>query len=194
MPTPSPTPTPVPTPTGPLDDLSPHDRPVTVAGTPPQATTGFFGGAFAFNGTGRLLIPQFTLPLQHRMGAWIKPDASTASDQTILGQWKAGATPGDGASIAALVYDGAAQRVIYSVIWSGTKPRTASAASPPGSVQPGEFQLVEGGVRDSDEVVVGIDGRLWYEQRITPPTSPAATARPRSRWATSPTAVRRSAA
>ncbi len=119
VPTPSPTPTPVPTPTGPLDDLSPHDRPVTVAGTPPQATTGFFGGAFAFNGTGRLLIPQFTLPLQHRMGAWIKPDASTASDQTILGQWKAGATPGDGASIARLVYDGEARRVIYYVLWAG---------------------------------------------------------------------------
>jgi hypothetical protein len=168
VPTPSPTPTPVPTPTGLLDDLSPNDRPVTVSGTPPQATTGFFGGAFAFNGTGRLLTPQFTLPVQHRMGAWIRPDASTASDQTVLGQWKAGAVPGDGASIAALVYDGAAKRVIYSVIWAGTKPRTGSAASPPGSVQPGEFQLVEGGVRDSDEVVVGINGRLYTNSSYAP--------------------------
>lgn len=168
VPTPSPSPTPVPTPTGPLDDLSPRDRSVAVFGAAPPATTGLFGGALAFNGTGRLLVPQFPLPVQHRMGAWIKPDASTASNQTILGQWKAGATPGDGASIAALVYDGAARRVIYSVIWAGTKPRTGTAASPPGSVQPGEFQLVEGGVRDSDEVVVGVNGRLYSNSSYAP--------------------------
>lgn len=165
VPTPSPTPTPVPTPSGPLEDLSPNRRPVTVAGALPQSTTGVFGGAFAFNGTGRLLVPQFVLPLRHRMGAWIKPDASTASDQTIIGQWKVGATPGDGASIARLVYDGAARRVIYSVIQAGRQPRTSTSASPAGSVAPGEFQLVEGGVRDSNEVVVGINGRLYYNSQ-----------------------------
>src|SRR5262249_18308331 len=125
-------------------------------------------GAFAFNGTGRLLVSQFTLPLKHRMGAWIKPDASTAADQTIIGQWKAGAVPGDGASIASLVYDGAARRVIYSVILAGTKPRTGTAVSPPGRVQPGEFQLVEGGVRDSELVVVGVGGRIWENGNYAP--------------------------
>ena len=76
------------------------------------------------------------------MGAWIKPDASTASEQTILGQWKTGATPGDGASIAALVYDGAARRVIYSVIWSGSQAahgdrRLSARQRPAGRVPPG---------------------------------------------------------
>ena len=139
-------------------DTSSYARPVTVAGAAPTATSGAFSGALRFTG-GRLLVPQFTLPDQHRMGAWIKPGASTAGDQFVMGQWKAYSTAGDGAPIAGLFYDGANRRMVYYLIdrnggWAG-------AATPNGSVDASGFHLVEGGVRSSGEVIVGVDGRFF---------------------------------
>jgi hypothetical protein len=139
-------------------DTSSYARPVTVAGTAPAATTGAFSGALRFSG-GRLLVPQFALPVQHDMGAWIKPGTSTAGEQFVMGQWKAYSTAGDGAPIAGLFYDGANRRMIYYVIdanggWGG-------AATPNGSVDATGFHLVEGGVRSTGEVVVGVDGRFF---------------------------------
>ena len=72
---------------------------------------------------------------------------------------------GDGAPIAALVYDGAAQRLIYYII--DASGNFVGAATPNGSkgCRPGSQHLVEGGVRASGELVVGIDGAFFsYRQ------------------------------
>ena len=141
-------------------DSSPAARLVTTAGTAPVAATGVFGGALAFT-AGRLLVPQFALPLRHRMGAWIKPTAGHGGDQFVMGQWKSGATPGDGAPIAALVYDGTNRRVIYYVI--DATGRFVGAATPNGSYDPNRagLHLIEGGIRNSGELIVGIDGAFY---------------------------------
>jgi hypothetical protein len=141
-------------------------RPVTVAGNTPTAVSGKFGGALQFAG-GRLLTPQFAIPLQHRMGAWIRPGESRSAEQFVIGQWKTGSAAGDGAPIAALFYDGAARRIIYYVIDAAGE--FVGAATPTGSYDisaPG-LHLIEGGVRSTGEVIVGIDGYFFSNGQFT---------------------------
>jgi probable HAF family extracellular repeat protein len=131
-----------------LLDVSIFARPITAEGPSPTPTTGRYGDALRFTG-GRLTVPRFGVPLQHRMVVYIKPDGNQATDQVIMD-----------AGVATLTYDGAARKLTYTV--TGANGTTASASTPAGKLLDNPKPLyVEGGVRKTGEVVVGIGGRLW---------------------------------
>ncbi len=150
---------PVPTPKPTLLDTSSYARPVTVAGPAPIAAKGRWGDGLRFAG-GRLETPQFEIPLIHAASAYIRPD-DVGGEQMIFGQWKSGASPGDGAALTKLVYDGTSRRVIYSVV--DANGQVISTATPPGSYgTPGErFRLVAAGIAKTGELVVAIDGTTY---------------------------------
>jgi hypothetical protein len=95
------------------------------------------------------------------MVTYIKPDGSQAGDQVIMD-----------AGTATLTYDGAARKLTYSVI--GANGIRASASTPAGKLLDNPKPLyVEGGVRKTGEVVVGIGGRLWSNGQIVASIAPS---------------------
>ena len=84
-----------------------------------------------------------------------------------MGQWKRWGAPGDGGPIAGLFYDGDNERVVYYVI--DGDGGFVGAATPNGSLDRSTDtpRLVEGGIRSSGEVIVGIDG-LFYSGGQSP--------------------------
>ena len=146
---------PVPTPAPMLLDISRNARPVTVAGAPPTTDNGRWDHGLRFNGNGRVQTPRFALPLQHRLAAWVRPNADVTGEQVIID-----------AGGARLVYDGTYRRMNFYV--TDATGRTAAAASLPGTIDPsnGKTPFVMGGVRQSGEVVVSIDGRVFSSRQF----------------------------